>query len=177
VTDTTSINLVHPNASLVGTKTGGKSSNGNLTDTQAYAQGLANKHIALVDVLVKRTQDGPLEAKLQGVVAVPAWGWWIGTGFFYDGISAAYWRLARALMVIAVVVFLAVGAMAWFMTRTVTRCARWRTRRCCSIRCTDCSWQPRSGYSHLAVRPIEPAICTGRNAPEVVRSGAKHRTR
>jgi methyl-accepting chemotaxis protein len=122
VSDTNSINLVHPNPSLIGTKTGGnKTTNGNLTDTQAYAQGLANQHIALVDVLIKRTQDGPLEAKLQGVVAVPAWGWWIGTGFFYDDINAAYWRLARTLMAIAVAIFLAVGAMAWFMTRSVTR--------------------------------------------------------
>ena len=122
VTNTDSINLVHPNPGLVGTKTGGnKTTNGNLTDTQAYAQGLANQHVALVDVLIKRTQDGPLEAKLQGVVAIPAWGWWIGTGFFYDDINAAYWRLARTLMAIAVAIFVAVGAMAWFMTRSVTR--------------------------------------------------------
>jgi methyl-accepting chemotaxis protein len=122
VTNTESVNLVHPNASLVGTKTGGnKTTNGNLTDTQAYAQGLAKQHIALVDVLIKRTQDGPLVAKLQGVIAIPAWGWWIGTGFFYDDISAAYWRLARTLMAIAVAIFIAVGTMAWFMTRSVTR--------------------------------------------------------
>jgi methyl-accepting chemotaxis protein len=82
---------------------------------------LAKQHIALVDVLIKRTQDGPLIAKLQGVVAIPAWGWWIGTGFFCDDISAAYWRLARTLMAIAVAIFIAVGTMAWFMTRSVTR--------------------------------------------------------
>lgn len=36
VTNTESINLVHPNASLIGTKTGGnKTTNGDLTDTQA----------------------------------------------------------------------------------------------------------------------------------------------
>ena len=122
VTNTDSINLVHPNASLIGTKTGGnKTTNGNLTDTQAYQQGLANNHIALVDVLIKRTQDGPLQAKLQGVVAIPAWGWWIGTGFFHDDINAAYWKLAKTLVGIAIVIFLAVGTLAWFMTRSVNR--------------------------------------------------------
>lgn len=65
VTNTDSINLVHPNAKLIGTKAGGnKTKDGNLTDTQAYQQGLANNHIALVDVLIKRSQDGALEAKL-----------------------------------------------------------------------------------------------------------------
>jgi methyl-accepting chemotaxis protein len=121
-TDTNSINLVHPNPALIGTKTGGnKTTSGTLTDTQAYSQGLASNHIALVDVLIKRTQDGPLEAKLQGVVSIPAWGWWIGTGFFYDDINTAYWKLAKTLVAIAIAIFAAVGAMAWFMTRSVTR--------------------------------------------------------
>ncbi|WP_343657069.1 methyl-accepting chemotaxis protein [Paraburkholderia caribensis] len=122
VTDTDSINLVHPNPRLIGTKTGGnKTRDGNLTDTQAYKQGLASNHIALVDVLIKRTQDGPLEAKLQGVVDIPAWGWWIGTGFFYDDIDAAYWKLAKTLIGISLVILVSVGTMAWSMTRGVYR--------------------------------------------------------
>jgi methyl-accepting chemotaxis protein len=122
VTNTDSINLVHPNASLVGTKTGGnKTTSGDLTDTQAYQQGLAKSHIALVDVLIKRSQDAPLVGKLQGVVAIPAWQWWIGTGFFYDDINAAYWKLAKMLIVISLAIFAAVGSMAWVMTRSVKR--------------------------------------------------------
>ncbi|HEX7937009.1 MAG TPA: methyl-accepting chemotaxis protein [Paraburkholderia sp.] len=122
VTNTDSINLVHPNASLVGTKSGGnRTRSGDLTDTQAYRQGLANGHFAMVDVLIRRSKDGPLEAKLQGVVAIPAWQWWIGTGFFYDDIDAAYWKLARTLILVALAILAAVGGMAWVMTRSVKR--------------------------------------------------------
>ncbi|RDK02705.1 methyl-accepting chemotaxis protein [Paraburkholderia lacunae] len=121
-TTTDGINLVHPNPSLVGTKTGGnKTRSGDLTDTQAYQQGLAKDHFALVDVLIKRSQNGPLEAKLQGVVAIPAWQWWIGTGFFYDDINAAYWKLAKTLIAISLAIFAAVSGMAWVMTRSVKR--------------------------------------------------------
>lgn len=122
VTNTDSVNLVHPNPSLVGTKTGGnKTTSGDLTDTQAYQQGLAKGHFALVDVLIKRSQDAPLEAKLQGVVAIPAWQWWIGTGFFYDDINTAYWKLARTLIFVSLAIFAAVSGLAWFMTRSVKR--------------------------------------------------------
>ena len=122
ITTTDSINLVHPNASLIGTKTGGnRTLEGELTDTQAYAKGLEKGHIALVDVLIKRAQGSPLEAKLQGVVALPQWQWWIGTGFFYDDINAAFWMLARTLLGVTIAIFGVVGAMAWFMTRSIRR--------------------------------------------------------
>ncbi|SAK56612.1 methyl-accepting chemotaxis protein [Caballeronia ptereochthonis] len=119
VTDTDSINLVHPNASLVGTKTSGNRTPGGSTDTEAYKQGLAAHHVALVDVLIRRAQDAPLEAKLQGVVSIPEWGWWIGTGFFYDDINATFWKLATTLLVISLAIFAAVGALAFVMARSV----------------------------------------------------------
>ncbi|MBN3857068.1 MULTISPECIES: methyl-accepting chemotaxis protein [unclassified Paraburkholderia] len=122
ITTTDSINLVHPNPGLIGTKTGGnRTTMGDLTDTQAYAQGLSREHIALVDVLIHRSPDSPLEPKLQGVVAIPGWNWWIGTGFFYDDINAAFWRVARTMIAIAVLIFAAVGTMAWLMTRSIRR--------------------------------------------------------
>ncbi|MFM0216607.1 MULTISPECIES: methyl-accepting chemotaxis protein [Paraburkholderia] len=122
ITSTDSINLVHPNAALIGTKTGGnRTLEGDLTDTQAYAKGLHEGHIALVDVLIKRAQDAPLVPKLQGVVAIPQWQWWIGTGFFYDDINAVFWRLARTLIAIGIVIFAVVATMAWFMTRSIRR--------------------------------------------------------
>ncbi|MBB3002728.1 methyl-accepting chemotaxis protein [Paraburkholderia tropica] len=122
ITSTDSINLVHPNPSLIGTKTGGnRTTMGDLTDTQAYAQGLQREHVALVDVLIHRSANSPLEPKLQGVVAVPAWQWWIGTGFFYDDINAAFWRVARTMIAIAVLIFAVVGTMAWLMTRSIRR--------------------------------------------------------
>ncbi|MCC8392324.1 methyl-accepting chemotaxis protein [Paraburkholderia sp. MMS20-SJTR3] len=116
------INLVHPNPSLVGTMAkGNRTLHGDLTDTQAYAKGLEQSRIALVDVLVKRTQDGPLEPKLQGIFAVPQWQWWVGTGFFYDDIDAVFWNLARTLLAVALAVFAVIGAMALFMTRSIRR--------------------------------------------------------
>lgn len=122
ITTTDSINLVHPDPSLIGTKTGGnRTTMGDLTDTQAYAQGLARQHVSLVDVLIHRSVNSALEPKLQGVVAIPAWQWWIGTGFFYDDIDAAFWRIARTMIVIAVLIFAAVCTMAWLMTRSIRR--------------------------------------------------------
>ncbi|SAL61895.1 methyl-accepting chemotaxis protein [Caballeronia humi] len=114
-----SINLVHPNPALVGTKTSGNRTSSGMTDTEAYQRGLAAGHVALVDVLIKRAQDAPLEAKLQGVVAIPEWGWWIGTGFFYDDINATYWKLATTLLAISCTILGAVGALAFFMARSV----------------------------------------------------------
>ncbi|WP_321921130.1 methyl-accepting chemotaxis protein [Paraburkholderia guartelaensis] len=122
VTTSDSINLVHPVAELIGKKSGGnRTTSGDLTDTQAYAQGLATNHIALVDVLIHRTPTSPLEPKLQGVVAIPAWQWWIGTGFFYDDIEAAFWRVARTMLAVSALIFAMVGIMAWSMMRGIRR--------------------------------------------------------
>lgn len=115
------INLVHPNPKVVGTKISGNRTTTGLTDTEAYQQGLAVSHFALVDVLVKHPKNGVLAPKLQGVVSVPAWNWLIGTGFFYDDIDASFWGLAERLMVIALVIFAAVGALAWSMARGIVK--------------------------------------------------------
>jgi hypothetical protein len=66
-----------------------------LTDSEAYREGMAASHIALVDVLVKRTPDADPEPKLQGVVAIPDWDWWIGTGFSMTTIDPVPGREAR----------------------------------------------------------------------------------
>ena len=93
--------LVHPVAELVGVRMVGKGALPGETDLDAYRRGLSAGHYALVDVLIQRSQNGRYEAKLQGVVAVPEWNWWIGTGFFYDNIEAAFWRTATRLIAIS----------------------------------------------------------------------------
>ncbi|MDE1179425.1 methyl-accepting chemotaxis protein [Paraburkholderia sp.] len=113
--------LVHPVADLVGRNMVGKGALPGQTDLEAYRDGLARTHVALVDVLIKRSPNGPLEKKLQGVVGVPEWNWWIGTGFFYDDINAAFWRLATTLIAISIAIIAAVCATAWLMTRSVRR--------------------------------------------------------
>ncbi|CAE6715879.1 MULTISPECIES: methyl-accepting chemotaxis protein [Paraburkholderia] len=121
VTTADGVNLVHPNAKFIGTKAKGNKTTTGLTDSEAYRQGMAASHIALVDVLVKRTPDADPEPKLQGVVAIPDWDWWIGTGFFYDDINAAFIKLVIVLGSIAAVIFTAVGVIAWTVTRSVKR--------------------------------------------------------
>jgi methyl-accepting chemotaxis protein len=113
--------MVHPVAELVGRNMVGKGAAPGQTDLEAYRDGLEQGHFALVDVLIKRSQNGPLEKKLQGVVGIPGWDWWVGTGFFYDDINATFWRLATTLIALSLAIMAAVGSIAWVMTRRVRR--------------------------------------------------------
>lgn len=112
--------LVHSNESLIGTIPPGiRTPKGDMSDSEAFARGLSRSHIVLVDLLVRRSTDGPPEAKLQGVVAVPEWQWWIGTGLFYDDINAAYWNVAYHLIAASAAVILIVASIAWFIARGI----------------------------------------------------------
>ena len=121
VTTSDGINLVHPNAKFIGTKAKGNRTTGGLTDSEAYRTGMAQSHFALVDVLIKRSPDADVEPKLQGVVAIPEWDWWIGTGFFYDDINAAFVKLAIELGGCALGIGAAVAAIAFAVLRSVKR--------------------------------------------------------
>lgn len=121
VTTSGGINLVHPNAKFIGTKANGNRTTSGETDSEAYRAGMAQSHFALVDVLIKRSPDADVEPKLQGVVSIPEWDWWIGTGFFYDDINAAFMRLAEKLGVIAAAIAAGVGLIAWALMRSVKR--------------------------------------------------------
>ncbi|WP_233800648.1 methyl-accepting chemotaxis protein [Paraburkholderia sp. HP33-1] len=121
VTTSDGINLVHPNAKFIGTKAKGNRTTDGLTDSEAYRAGMAQSHFALVDVLVKRSPDADAEPKLQGVVSIPDWDWWIGTGFFYDDIHAAFTRLAMVLGAITLVIAAILTTIAWAVLRSVRR--------------------------------------------------------
>ncbi|MFJ1212615.1 methyl-accepting chemotaxis protein [Burkholderia pyrrocinia] len=121
VTTADGVNLVHPNAKFIGTRAKGNRTTDGLTDSEAYRAGMAAAHFALVDVLVKRSPDADAVPKLQGVVAIPDWNWWIGTGFFYDDIDAAFTRLAMVLGAIALVIAATLAAIAWGVLRSVRR--------------------------------------------------------
>ncbi|QCP53350.1 chemotaxis protein [Trinickia violacea] len=121
VTTSDGINLVHPNAKFIGTKAKGNRTTSGLTDSEAYRAGMAQSHFALVDVLIKRSPEAMPEPKLQGVVAIPDWDWWIGTGFFYDDIDEAFHRLAIVLGAITAAIVSAVAAIAWAVLRSVKR--------------------------------------------------------
>ncbi|WP_353556531.1 methyl-accepting chemotaxis protein [Paraburkholderia terrae] len=113
--------LVHPVDELIGRRMVGKGALPGETDLDAYRRGLSNGHYALVDVLIQRSQNGKYEAKLQGIVAVPEWEWWIGTGFFYDDIDAAFWRTATRLLAISAAILAVVCLMAWYMTKSIRK--------------------------------------------------------
>jgi methyl-accepting chemotaxis protein len=121
VTDGDGVNIVHPNADLIGKRLSGNQTTSGMSDNEAYRQGLAVGHFAMIDLLVKRSADSPAVPKLQGVFEVPDWKWRVGTGFFYDDINAAFWRVARVLIGITVALFVAVGAIAWTITRSVQK--------------------------------------------------------
>ncbi len=121
VTTSDGINLVHPNAKFIGTRAKGNRTTDGLTDSEAYRAGMAQSHFALVDVLIRRSPDADVEPKLQGVVSIPDWDWWIGTGFFYDDINAAFNRLAIVLGSIALVIAAALAGIAWAVLRSVRR--------------------------------------------------------
>ena len=113
--------IVHPDPNNIGHRSGGNHTTSGLTDIEAYDQGVAASHFALVDVLVKRGNDTTLVPKLQGVVAIPEWKWQIGTGFFYDDINASFWKLARVLIGISLLIFVVVGVIAAVIARSVHR--------------------------------------------------------
>ncbi len=121
VTTSDGINLVHPNPAFIGTKAKGNRTTSGLSDSEAYRDGMARSHFALVDVLVKRGPDAALEPKLQGVVAIPEWNWWIGTGFFYDDINAAFMKLAILLGSIALGIAATLTAIAWRVLSSIRR--------------------------------------------------------
>ncbi|WP_186019723.1 methyl-accepting chemotaxis protein [Burkholderia gladioli] len=120
VKDADNINLVHINPDFVGKRTTDNHTASGLSDREAYAA-LAKSHFALVDLLIKRNANTEPEPKLQGVVRIPEWNWLVGTGFFYDDIDRAYYRIARLLAAITVLIALLVSAIAYMMVRSVRR--------------------------------------------------------
>lgn len=121
VQDAEGVSLVHPNAKFIGTKSKGARTSSGLTHKEAYGEALKHSHFALVDVLAKRSPDAEPAPKLQGVATISDWGWWIGTGFFYDDINAVFFKLAVTLGTIATIIAAVVAAIAWTLLRSINR--------------------------------------------------------
>ncbi len=111
---------VHPNAKLVGTvpQSNAKTLDGR-PDGQAYAEAMAREHVGFVTLLVKRPDGDALVPKLNGVVASPAWNWWIGTGFYIDDIDAAFWRSAGKFVGISLAIVAVIALLSWRLTRSI----------------------------------------------------------
>ena len=113
--------LVHPDAKFIGTKDVGSRAASGLAASETSSLLTAQSHVALVEMLAKRSTDAGPVPKLQGVIYIPEWNWWIGTGFFYDDINATFFKLMITLSLIAVVIAAAVAAIAWIVLRSVKR--------------------------------------------------------
>ncbi len=114
--------LMHPtNPKLVGTQ---------ITDLKD-ANG--NKFFANMIDLVRREgggfynywwqtpQDPHPREKVSYVIGVPQWNWVIGTGIYIDDVGATFWREARTLGMVGLVILLVSGGAAFAITRGVTR--------------------------------------------------------
>lgn len=119
VNDEENITQVTRNPELIGKRSGGNHTPSGTLDTDAYNSALNTSHFALVNILVHRQENEPLQLKLQGLVRIPEWGWMIGTGFFYDEINAYFWNMAIKMLLISIVIFTIVGIFGWLLTRNI----------------------------------------------------------
>ena len=88
------INFMRSSVRFIGTRAKGGRTTDGLTDREVYRAGMARAHVVLVDVVIMRSPDADVEPKLQDAVAIPGWAWWVGTGFLYDDMNAAFSQLA-----------------------------------------------------------------------------------
>jgi methyl-accepting chemotaxis protein len=111
---------VHPNPKLVGTipQSQAKTYDGR-PDGEAYAEAMARDHVGFVTLLVKRPGGTELVPKLNATVAIPAWNWWIGTGFYVDDIDAAFWRSTWLFLAISVAAALVIAVLSWRLSRSI----------------------------------------------------------
>src|SRR5471030_696257 len=61
VNDEKDLTIVHPNPDLIGKRSGGNHTPSGMLDNEAYRQSVKQDHFGLVDVLVKRSNDEPLQ--------------------------------------------------------------------------------------------------------------------
>ena len=89
-----------PECGIIGTKAKGNKTTDRVPTrpTRLYRQGMT-LCICARRRIVKRTPDADPEPKFAGVMIsrMPDWDWWIGTGFFYDDINAAFMKLVIVL--------------------------------------------------------------------------------
>ena len=111
--------FIHPDPKFIGAKTNGNKTTDGELDRIAYAKGVANGGVALVNLLIKRKGTDEQERKLQGVVAIPDWDWWIGTGFLYRDINQTFWHLADELLLAAMLIVIATSMAGWLVKRSV----------------------------------------------------------
>ncbi len=121
VRDSGNVMLYHPKESRIGKyDDGGKGPDGR-TSVEVYAEALGKAQYGMVYVVAARQGSDVDIPKLNGVVRAQPWGWVIGTGFFVDDIDEIFWSEARWMLLFVVIGIVAVGVLAWLLSRSILR--------------------------------------------------------
>jgi methyl-accepting chemotaxis protein len=111
--------LVHRKQENIGKILLGKAPDGR-PDTELYREMLAKEHIPVMMVVTAHPSTGVMTGKMNGIVEFKPWGWWIGTGFFTDDISAMFLRTTLEIIGLIAVAAVAIAAFAWRTIRSVS---------------------------------------------------------
>jgi methyl-accepting chemotaxis protein len=115
------LNLAHFNPKVVGTQSNGKAIDGS-SDTQAYLQAMRGGNDGMgIAAISAQMPDGEMAPKLNGVYAVDAWGWWVGTGFFTRDIDESFWKQARLMLGVLSAAILGLAWLSWHFSRSIVR--------------------------------------------------------
>jgi methyl-accepting chemotaxis protein/methyl-accepting chemotaxis protein-3 (ribose and galactose sensor receptor) len=86
---------------------------------QSYLVALQAKDLALAEIKAKRP-GGDIELpKINGVAKIPEWNWVIGFGQYVDDIDKTYQKTAVRFGLLGALIFVAVLAAAFFMSRNI----------------------------------------------------------
>lgn len=111
--------LVHRKRENVGKVLLGKAPDGR-PDTDLYREMLAKEHIPVMMVVTTHPGTGVMTGKMNGIVEFKPWGWWIGTGFFTDDVSAGFLNTILKIGGLIALAVALIGVMAWKIIRSVT---------------------------------------------------------
>ncbi|WP_244851642.1 methyl-accepting chemotaxis protein [Caballeronia sp. SL2Y3] len=111
--------LVHRKQENIGKVLLGKAPDGR-PDTELYREMLDKEHIPVLMVVTTHPSTGVMTGKMNGIVEFKPWGWWIGTGFFTDDISATFVHTMLQIGGLIALALAAIAALAWKTIRNVT---------------------------------------------------------
>ena len=113
--------LVHPNPDRVGKVDWGTKVPDGRTTYQVYVDAMKTSEMPLVEIMTARPGTKEAIPKLNGVVKVPEWDWFMGYGLFIDDIEHAYQHNAVRFILIGLAIFATVIGSAFMMAVKIYR--------------------------------------------------------